>query len=277
MTHPRLSIVVPSLGQGEYIGAALESLLTQRELKPGELQIIVVDGGSSDGTVEILKSCKSKAVQWTSEPDGGQTDALRKGFARAGGGILGWLCADDLLEPRTVREVIDFFDSRPLVEFVYGDAWWIKKDGSSLRPKREIPFSWFIWLHDHNYIPQPAAFWRHRLYDAVGGLDPAFNLAMDADLFARFAEQTELVHVARQWARFRTYPEQKNRRLREQSDREDRIIRERLGVSYGSPFGVKTRYCMAKLWRVAWKLRVGAYFPRRFPSPADSQSVAHQP
>jgi glycosyltransferase involved in cell wall biosynthesis len=258
---PRLSIVVPSLNQGEHIGATLDCLLAQRGLEPGELQIIVIDGGSTDGTIEILRNCKSNAVQWSSGRDGGQTDALRKGFSSATGGILGWLCADDLLEPWTVREVIDFFDSRPQVEFVYGDAWWIDKEGSPLRPKKEIPFSWFIWLHDHNYIPQPAAFWRRRLYDAVGGLDPAFDLAMDADLFARFAKQARPVHVGRQWARFRTYPAQKNRHLREQSDREDRIIRERLGVSYRNPLGVKTRYCMAKLWRVAWKLALGAYLP----------------
>ncbi len=255
----KLSIVVPSLNQGRYIDATLRSLVEQKSVRRGELEIIVIDGGSSDETINVIGRFGHRLDYWVSEPDGGQTDALIKGFERASGDVLGWLCADDLLEPWTVREVLDHFHSNAAAEFIYGDAVWIDRDGSFHRSKKEIPFNWFIWLHDHNYIPQPAAFWRRSLYDRAGCLNPRFDLAMDGDLFARFAGITRPVHVARRWARLRSYPEQRNRRLRSISDQEDREIRERLGVSFDNRFAVKARYCAAKTWRVAWKLALRAY------------------
>jgi len=256
----KLSIVIPSFNHGDYIEATLESLLMQRDVSPNDLEIIVMDGGSQDKTVPILRRYESRIASWVSEPDLGQTDALIKGFKRSTGSILGWLCSDDLLEPWTVREVIELFRRSSNVEFVYGDAAWINRDGSFLRPKKEIPFIWFIWLHDHNYIPQPATFWSRQLYERVGGLDASFDLAMDGDLFARFAQQCPPIHVARRWARLRNYPEQKNQRLRERSDREDRMIRERMGVSFENPLAVRARFCAAKTMRVAWKLGSGAYW-----------------
>jgi glycosyltransferase involved in cell wall biosynthesis len=258
--HLKLSIVIPSLNQGEYIEATLASLANQQGIDPEELEIVVIDGGSSDDTPAVLKRWESRLAICVCEPDGGQTDALIKGFALCTGDILGWLCSDDILEPWTVREVIDFFSSSHSVDFVYGNAVWMDREGALLRLKKEIPFRWFIWLHDHNYIPQPAAFWRRGLYELVGGLDPSFDLAMDGDLFARFAEQTRPAHISRQWARLRSYPTQKNKRLRAQSDREDRIIRQRLGVSFRNVFVVGMRYCAAKAWRVAWKVALGAYW-----------------
>lgn len=260
MTQPlKLSIVVPSFNHAEYIEVTLESLFTQRDVAPQELEVIVIDGGSSDYTVSILRKWDSRIAYWVSEPDRGQTDALIKGFGRCTGQILGWLCSDDLLEPWTVREALDYFRAHPHTEFLYGDAVWISRTGSYIRPKKEIPFNWFIWLNDHNYIPQPAAFWTRDLFQKAGGLDPAFELAMDGDLFARFAQHTRPVHVHKQWAQLRSYPEQKNKRLRAQSDQEDRIIRERMGMSFANPVTVGLRYCTAKAWRVGWKLALGAY------------------
>ena len=256
----KLSIVIPTLNQGEYIEATLDSLLAQCDVTHEELEIIVIDGGSRDGTIGAVKLRESRIAKWVSEPDRGQTDALRKGFSYATGDIFGWLCSDDLLEPWTAREVLDFFQRTPQVDFVYGDAAWVDRSGSFLRPKKEIPFNWFIWLHDHNYIPQPAAFWRRSLHERVGGLHAGFDLAMDADLFARFALETRPTHMSRPWARMRSYPEQKNQRLREASNREDRIIRERLGVSFRNQFIVRLRYGAAKACRVCWKLALGAYW-----------------
>src|SRR5690606_16984358 len=125
--------------------------------------------------------------------------------------------------------------------------------------KREIGFSWFIWLHDYNYIPQPSAFWRRSLYERVGGLDPRFDLAMDADLWARFAEIVHPVHVRRIWSRMRLYADQKNQRLRFKSDHEDRIIRERYIGDAAFRARILKRV-MAKGIRVTKKLVTGCYF-----------------
>lgn len=255
-----LSLVIPSLNQGSFIAQTLESLVAQRGLRPGELEVIVVDGGSADETMQVVDRYRRVVTYLVSEPDEGQTDALIKGFKLSSGEVMGWLCADDLLEPNTVREVLDLFAADKTLEFVYGDALWIDVEGRVLKKKKELPFNWFVWLYDYNYIPQPAAFWRRTLYDRVGGLDRRMQLAMDADLWARFALETTPRHVRRCWARMRRYPEQKNQRLRWLSDQEDRIIRRRLGVSYENPLGVLARFCLAKAFRISWKAVRGCYF-----------------
>ena len=110
---------------------------------------------------------------------------------------------------------------------VYGDATVIDRDGRLVRFKKEHSFNRFIWMYDHNYINQTSTFWCRSIYEEVGGLDPAFDLAMDADLWIRFASVAPLYHVRRRWSRFRLYRAQKNQRLRQSSDQEDLTIRRR--------------------------------------------------
>lgn len=215
MIWPRITVVTPSYNQARFLEASLRSV---HEQGYPNLEHIVIDGGSTDGSVEVIRKYADRLAYWVSEADKGQTDALIKGFLRASGDILAWLNSDDLYEPRTLWEVAEFFVRNPQVQFVYGDALWIDTGGRVLRAKKEIPFHRFIWLHDYNYIPQPSAFWRRGLYEAAGGLDLSFDLAMDADLWIRFADRTEPVHVRRIWSRMRLYPEQKNQRLRARSD-----------------------------------------------------------
>ncbi len=255
-----LSVVIPSFNQGEFLEETLLSLVNQQDIAQDELEIIVIDGGSTDGSIEIIKRYADRIVYWVSEPDEGQTHALIKGFAVAQGDILAWLCSDDLLEPTTVREVIDYFAAHRQTRFIYGDSGWIDRDGRFLRWKKEIPFNWFIWVYDYNYIAQPSAFWRRDLYQEVGGLRQEFDLAMDADLWARFARITRPRHVRRGWARMRSYPEQKNQRLRARSDTEDLRIRRELGYRVDWPVYRQLMYLVAKVFRVSWKLAVGRYW-----------------
>lgn len=256
MKWPRITVVTPSYNQARFLRATLKSIHDQ---KYPNLEHIVMDGGSTDGSVEIIQEFENHIAYWVSERDKGQTDALIKGFSRATGEILAWLNSDDLYEPQTLWEVADVFTRYPEVQFIYGDALWIDTEGKVLKPKKEIPFNWFIWLYDHNYIPQPSAFWRRELYEAVGGLDPRFDLAMDADLWARFAERTKPVHIRRIWSRMRLYPEQKNQRLRALSNQEDEIIRKRYIVD-GFPFQRRLKRVAAKVARVSWKLLWGCYW-----------------
>jgi glycosyltransferase involved in cell wall biosynthesis len=256
----KLSIVVPSFNQAAFLPEALASLFSQQDVRDGELEIIVVDGGSRDGSVEILRHHARRLAHCVSEPDRGQTHALIKGFAAATGDVLGWLCSDDLLEPNTVREVLDYFATRQAAEFVFGDGVWIDRQSRVIGPKREIPYSKFIWMYDHNYIPQPSAFWRRSLYEKVGGLNEEFQLAMDGDLWARFAEVTRPHHVRRMWSRMRRYPEQKNQRLRARSDFEDTIIRRRSIAWPNRGLPLSAARAVAKAMRVACKLAMGCYW-----------------
>lgn len=256
----KLSVVVPSFNQGEFLEETLKSLAAQKSVAEDELEIIVIDGGSTDQSVDIIKHHADRIAYWVSEPDEGQTHALIKGFDVATGDVFGWICSDDLLEPTTVRTVLDYFAAHPDAAFVYGDACWIDREGRFLRWKKEIPFNWFIWAHDYNYIPQPSAFWRRALYDEVGGLCREFDLAMDADLFARFARRTRPRHVRSVWSRMRTYPEQKNQRLRARSDQEDLRIRRELGYAVDVPGVRSALFLAAKAARVGWRLMTGCYW-----------------
>jgi glycosyltransferase involved in cell wall biosynthesis len=212
MNLPKISVVTPSFNQARFIEATIRSVLEQGY---PNLEYIVMDGGSTDGSVDIIRRYADKLAYWVSEPDGGQTPALIKGFERSHGEILCWLCSDDLLVGKSLWEVAAFFSANPAAEAVYGDALWIDEHGTVKRPKKEHDFSRFVLLCYHNYIPQPSMFWRRSLYERVGGLDPAFDLAMDADLWIRFSDVTEIRHVKKLWSCMRDHAEQKTQRLRE--------------------------------------------------------------
>jgi glycosyltransferase involved in cell wall biosynthesis len=248
--------VTPSFNQARYIGSTIESVLNQGY---PNLEYLIIDGGSKDGTVEIIREYSEHLAYWVSEPDKGQTDALIKGFNLTSGDIMGWLCSDDLYEPRTLFEVAETFTRHSQWEVVYGDGLWIDTEDRIIRHKKEIGFNRFIWLYDYNYLPQPSTFWRRGIYERVGGLDARMDLAMDADLWIRFAEFTALHHVPRLWSRGRYYPEQKNLRLRARSDAEDALIRSRY-LPPEHPWSRRLKRVAAKCWRVGLKLRRGAYW-----------------
>jgi glycosyltransferase involved in cell wall biosynthesis len=257
MELPRISVVTCSFNQAQYLEATIKSVLDQ---KYPNLEYIIIDGGSEDGSVEIIKKYSERLAYWVSEPDKGQTDALIKGFERASGEILAWLCSDDLYEPYTLHEVANAFLQNPQWRVVYGDSVWIDSDNHFIRPKKEIGFNRFIWLYEgSNYIPQPSTFWRREVYDQVGGLHARWEHAMDADLWIRFAEVTHLHHVPRRWSRMRDYPEQKNRQWRKEANAEGALILGRY-LPEEPRWKRRLKYIVAKSLRVAAKVARGAYW-----------------
>ena len=250
-------MVTPSYNQARFIERTLRSVIHQAY---PNLEFIVIDGGSTDGSAEIIQRYANRLAYWVSEADHGQTDALVRGFSRATGDILCYLCADDLHEPWTLREVAQFFLNNPQAEVVYGDSVWIDVEDRPIKPKKEHPFNWFIFMYDHDFVPQPSTFWRRSLYEKAGGLDPAFELAMDSDLWFRFAEIAPLYHIRRIWSRMRSYPEQKNQRLRAQSNQEDLLIRRRYGAAQEPAWSRTAKKIVAKGMRVGWKVATGCYW-----------------
>ncbi len=221
---PRISLVTCSYQQGRFLGATMRSVLDQRF---AGLEYIVVDGASTDGSAELIAEHADRLAWWVSERDRGQTDALIKGFARSTGDIQGWLCSDDLLLPGALDTVADFFARHPEVDWIYGDALWIDAQGLPLRAKKEMGWSRTVFLFDHNYLAQPSVFWRRSLYERVGGLQRDWNLAMDADLWLRFARVSRPQHVAQYLSCMRYYPEQKTRALKPAGRKEDEALRRR--------------------------------------------------
>lgn len=256
MSLPKISLITPSYNQGQYLEDTLKSVLDQNY---PNLEYIVIDGGSQDHSVDIIEKYSSQLTYWISEPDQGQTDALQKGFSKATGDILGWLCSDDILQPNTLSEVAQFFGENPDAQIVYGDSLWIDPKGNLIRPRKEHSFSRYILLYSHNFISQPSTFWTRQVYEQVGGLDSKFDVAMDADLWLRFSEVTELHHVQKLWSCMRIYPEQKTYRLFEQREAEKKQLRERY---YGSEpnWLVAYKRAIAQFQRTTLKLSSGCYW-----------------
>jgi glycosyltransferase involved in cell wall biosynthesis len=180
-----VAIVTPSYNTGRYVGATVRSVLDQ-DYAP--LDYLVMDGGSTDETVDVLKSFGPR-VRWVSERDKGQSDAINRGFAQARGEVLGWLNSDDTYAPGAVRAAAEFLAAHPDVGMVYGDADFIDASGRYIGRCQHVEkvFSPHRLLHYSDFIVQPAAFFRRSAFEAVGGLDPSLNWAMDYDLWLKFA------------------------------------------------------------------------------------------
>ncbi len=260
-TLPSISIVTCSYQQGRYLDATMRSVLEQNY---APLEYIVIDGASTDNSRDVIAHHADRLAYWVSEPDHGQTEALIKGFKHARGEIQGWLCSDDLLLPGALEIVGRFFAEHPEVDVAYGDSLWIDSAGHYLRPKKEMDFKRFTFLFDHNYLSQPSTFWRKKLYDKVGGLDVDFNLAMDADLWERFSQHTQIAHIPSYLSCMRYYPEQKTRALRPRGAAEYDVIRSRTRINHPALRPVLRG--LARAQRVIYKLLAGGYLAQPNPS-----------
>jgi glycosyltransferase involved in cell wall biosynthesis len=241
-TLPLVSIVTPSFNQARYLESTIRSVLEQDY---PSLEYLIVDGGSSDGSVDIIRRYSDRLAWWVSEKDRGQTDAINKGFAQAKGDILAWLNSDDTYEPHAVTEAVEFLQGRPKVGLVYGDTNFIDGDGHIIGRFPAAQTDYRRLRRGYVHIPQQAAFWRADLWKKVGPLDPSFYFAMDYDLWVRLAAQAPVEYTPRLWANFRLHTQGKTIAA------DDRCWPEMLKVHYrdgGSWLGVlPIKYVIRKL------------------------------
>ena len=202
MNTPLVSIVTPSFNQATFLEETIQSVLTQDY---SNIEYIIIDGGSTDGSVEIIRKYETDLAYWISEPDRGQTDAINKGFAIARGDILAWLNSDDTYLPNAVAQAVAFLQSNPETGMVYGDANLIDENGQVIGhfPARQTNYKKLLQGYVH--IPQQTAFFRASLWQKVGPLDPTFYFAMDYDLWVRLAKVSKLQYVPKTWANFRLH------------------------------------------------------------------------
>lgn len=172
------------------------------------IQYIVIDGGSSDGSIEIIERYRERLDYWVSEPDNGQAEAINKGLAVARGEIVAWLNSDDLLMAGAVRAAVQRLLQSPELSMVYGDGVVIDEEDRVL-DFHHYPQLGLMELLCFRVILQPTVFMRRSAVESVGGLREQFRLILDHDLWVRLAAQGELAHVPQTWAAERSYPQAK--------------------------------------------------------------------
>jgi len=204
---PLVSVVTPSYNQARFLEETIRSVLAQDY---PHVEYLLVDGGSSDGSLEIIRKYADELAWWVSEPDRGQTDAINKGFAQAQGDIFAWLNSDDTYEPGAISEAVAFLQSHPQVGMVYGDANFINAQGEVIGKFNAQQTNLKRLRRGGVYIPQQSAFWRAALWQQVAPLDSSVYFAMDYDLWVRLAKITELRYLpGRIWANFRLHGDAK--------------------------------------------------------------------
>lgn len=179
----KLTVVTPSYNQGKYIKRTIESVLSQGI---SELEYIVMDGGSADETVDILKSYGDRII-WKSEKDKGQTDAVNKGIRMSTGEIIGWLNSDDIYYPETFNKVLKVFEDNPDINVVYGNAYHIDEEDGVIEEYYTEDFD-YERLKDICFICQPSLFFRKNLVDKYGYLDDKLQYCMDYDYWLRLGK-----------------------------------------------------------------------------------------
>jgi hypothetical protein len=204
---PRISVVTPSFRQARFIERTIRSVVEQGY---PNLEYFVQDGGSDDGTVDVLKRYADRLNGWASERDTGQSQAINRAFARTRGEIMAWINSDDILLPGALAQVAEFFARNPDIDVVYGHRVLIDEEDREIGrwimpPHRDDVLSWA------DFVPQETLFWRRSLWDKAGGkIDESFRFAMDWDLLLRFRDAgARFARLPVFIGGFRVHPQQK--------------------------------------------------------------------
>lgn len=252
-TGPLVSIVTPTLNQAEFIADTLRSV---RDQTYDNVEHIVVDGGSVDGTLELLETYRSSYnLRWISEPDGGMYEAVNRGLRMARGKIVAYLNSDDVLFPWAVSVAVAVLEKGPQIDLVYGDAVnFDDRTGAEhlrIQPSFEVARRVSAWS-----VPQPAAFWRSRVHELLGYFDESLQCAGDVEFFARVGAHLQVTKVDEVLAMERLHDETKSVRLVATSRLEKARIRAMYPGQGAAPVRLgKARAIMAR--RAAWLRYIG--------------------
>ena len=202
-----VSIVTPSYNQAPYLEQTIRSVLGQDY---PHVEYIVVDGGSTDSSVDVIEKYADRLAYWISEKDSGQAEAINKGFARANGEIMAWLNSDDYYILNTISVVVRCFEQNPDVVMVYGDMLAVDGDGQTINVLKYKQLS----LEDllcFQILGQPSVFFRRSALEKAGLLDTTFHFMLDHHLWIRLAQQGRILHIPQIWSAARYHAGAKNR------------------------------------------------------------------
>lgn len=202
----KVSIVTPSFNQARYLEQTIRSVLGQGY---GALEYFVIDGGSTDGSVEIIKQYTSQLSGWVSEKDNGQADAINKGLRQTSGEIVAWLNSDDYYLPGTIARAVDVFTRHPEAGLVYGNVLSVDATSQPFNLQTFQPFN-LTNLMSFRIISQPAVFMRRAVLERTGLLDESYHLLLDHHLWLRMARLAPMIYIPETLAAARYHAEAKN-------------------------------------------------------------------
>lgn len=259
MASPTFLIVTPCLNSADFLPGAIESVLNQDH---PAVEYLVMDAASTDGTLDILRSFGGR-LRWVSEPDGGQSDAINKGFARGGGEILGWLNSDDrFAHNQVISRVAAQFAADKALDIVYGDGEMVDAAGKPFRAvrSRRIDRPQQILTHPASFVLQPAVFFRRRLFEAAGRLRTDLHFSMDYDLWLRiFPLARKVEYLSEILARATYHPQAKSIRHLLRQVREFQLVKRqrRPDFSLSAADHLRLRAGIASLYAYWLAVRLG--------------------
>lgn len=233
MKELKISIITPTLNQADFIEDTILSVLNQNYKN---FEHIVIDGGSCDKTLEILK--KYKHLKWISERDTGQSNAINKGLKLASGDIIAWINSDDYYESNIFEKVARYFEKYELCKFLYGDITYIDKNKNLLYKISGETLSYDHLLAKPDLVRQPSSFWRREVLEEIGFLDENLHLVMDFDYFLRIGKKYDFYYLSENISYYRCYDETKTLSLKKKQVSElFAVIRK--NVKFMSPLSYK--------------------------------------
>lgn len=208
MHWPRVTIVTPSFNQGRYLEETIRSVLLQ--CYPN-LEYMIIDGGSTDNSIDIIRKYEPWLSFWISEPDGGQADAINKGFGKSTGDYLGWINSDDILYPEAIRRVAEAFRADPGAELIYGDIDQGQSVERDIRPLlgEQMEFSEMLRTLQVP-IPQQGSLWKRSVIDRIGSLDARWHVVLDREFYTRAAEKCRIRYLPGTLGFFRNHEQSKS-------------------------------------------------------------------
>ncbi|MEW6336972.1 MAG: glycosyltransferase family 2 protein [Acidobacteriota bacterium] len=248
----RVSVIVPTLNSAEFLSETLDSLVGQRE---AQLEVLVVDGGSTDGTLEIVRAAETRLLlRWISEPDRGQADAINKGFTMASGQIVSWLNADDCLTSGALARVVDLFAREPDLDVLSGLGILAGPTGNFIKIIPETPIQVIGDLYRFGcHICQPSTFLHRRVIERHGPLDASYHYALDFEYWLRIGRSVRYMFVPEILSSFRLHPGSKTVAAQRRFWAEEWRAFRRHGGSRRSPFVLAHLYHS----RVRWAAYLG--------------------
>lgn len=240
MPEPLITIVVPSFNQGRFLDHALQSIFSQDM----PVEVLVLDGGSADNSVEIIRKWEPHLAWWRSGPDNGQAAAINEGVAKGTAPYVCWLNSDDYYLPGGLKKLWQAIEASPKSPAAYGRCWTMKPNGSKIGPYLTLPFR--VWLFaNFCFVCQPGTLIRRQAWEAVGGLDTKLHMALDYDLWWRlYRSHGKMRYVRKFVAATVMHPETKTATNRRAHYRESMQV-------------VKTHYGRIPLkWYIFWPVMV---------------------